>query len=634
MSEVYRVSLLLFGVLLGSPVLVGQQLNAPSGARADMIDMTSLSISWVDNSDNETGFLIYTVVNGQLGEALGTVPANQTQVTLTGLEPGSGFQFAIFAYIQDPETFSSPSVTGFVELAYYFYRYGFGGLVGQPLDALLELSGSPSQITVQGLPDWAAFDAGTRRFTGFPTSAGVFTFSVSAVYPDMTITDEFSFRVLPAPSGPVQTATIPREALDVNLFGGVQEVDLGNYFDDPDTPAAVVLEFDQIGEVGIVLYEDAAPATVANFIAYTVTEGKGGYDGTMIHRSIPGFIIQGGGYRPLGGIAFESITDQAPVVNEPGLENIRGTLAMAKLGGNPDSATNEWFVNLGDNRGNLDYQNEGFSVFGRVAGNGMDVFDFIEGLPIGGYNTITVDGGSRPGLMSDTPVLAESAPSSMDQSLLVKINRAKVVNPLAYEIVSMSHPSVAQVTLDGDVLKIEPLSMGWSELTFAMSDLDGNRIERTVAVTVHIDYASWADEAGKPDQPEGQSPLPAEFSGPLDDPDADGMPNLVEFALATNPMDYVPNWPTPNVYEVSNTPYLTLSCATYKRANGVVLSLQAKDASATDWETIWTSANGTSHPVVVSYQESGDYAFWILRDTVSADVSPARLLRMTVSEGP
>lgn len=599
-----------------------------------MVDLTSLTISWLDNSDNETGFVVWEVVNGQLDvEPLGVVPANQTEVTLTQLEPGSVLQFAIFAYIQDPQTFSDPAVTGFVELAYYFYRFGFGGIVGQPLDALLELSGSPNEVAVQGLPGWASYDPASRRFTGFPTSPGVFSFSVSAVYPDMTISDDFTFRILPAPSGPVQTTNIPREALDVNLYGAVQEIDLGDYFDDPDTPVAVVLEFDQIGEVGIVLYEDAAPATVANFISYTVTEGKGGYDGTMIHRSIPGFIIQGGGYRPLGGIAFESVTDQSPVVNEPGLENIRGTLAMAKLGGNPNSATNEWFVNLGDNRGNLDYQNEGFSVFGRVAGNGMEVFDFMEGLPLGGYNTITVDGGSRPGLMTDTPVLAESAPTSLDQSLLVKVKSARVVNPLAYEIVSMSHPSIAQVSLDGDVLKIEPLSMGWSELTFAMSDLDGNRIERTVAVTVHVDYDSWAQAARAPDQPEGQSPMPSEFSGPLDDPDADGMPNLVEFAFATNPMDGVPNWPVPNVFEVSNVPSLTLSCATYKRANGVVLSLQAKDASAVEWETVWSSADGTSHPSVVSYQEIGDFAYWILRDSVSADVSPARLLRMTVSEG-
>lgn len=615
---------LMMGLLAAPLGLLGQTIAAPTGARAEMIDLTSLTISWQDNSNNETGFLLYTVVNGQLGEPLGTVPENETQVTLTNLEPGSLFQFAIFAYIQSPQTFSEPTVTGLVELVYYFFKTGYGGTVGQALDARLDINGEPREIAVSGLPQWAGFDQASRRFTGFPAAPGVYPFTVSATFPDMVITDTFTLRILPAPSGPVQKRDLTREQFDVNLYGPTQAVDLNEFFHDPDTSAAVLFEFENIGEVGVVLYPEAAPATVANFLAY-VTAGEGAsYDGSFIHRSIPGFIVQGGGYRPTGGISFVTVPDLPPVVNEPGLPNLRGTLAMAKLGGNPDSATNEWFVNLGDNRGNLDYQNEGFSVFARVAGNGMNVIDFIAGLPRGGYNTITVDGGGRPGLLTDCPVLSENAPQSLDQSLLVRLSKARVVNPLAYEIVSMSHPAIANVTLEGATLQIQPQALGWSELTLAMTDLDGNRIERTYALTVSVDYASWAASVD----------FKGGGSGPMDDPDGDGLTNLAEFALAKNPMEAGPGWPEPRVYDLAGVPHLTLSFATYKQVRGVQLSLQAREVGGTDWETIWDSNIGNVSPQVVVYQENASSAFWLLKDSVSATASPGRLMRLLITEAP
>ena len=612
---------MVLGAALG---LQAQNLARPTGGKAEMIDLTSLRISWEDNSNNETGFLIYTVVNGQLGEPLGTVPENETQVTLTNLEAGSLFQFAIFAYIQNPQSFSEPTVTGLVELVYYFYKTGYGGIVGEALDARLDINGNPTDVTVSGLPEWAAYDAGSRRFTGFPAAAGVYPFTVSAVFTDMTISETFHLRVLAAPSGPVQKQELTRDQLDVNLYGGVREIDLGAYFYDPDTPAAAVFEFGGIGTVGIVLYADAAPGTVANFLAYVTAEGAGSYDGSFLHRSIPGFILQGGGYRPTGGISFESVTDRLPIQNEPGISNLRGTLAMAKLGGNPDSATNEWFVNLDDNRGNLDYQNEGFSVFGRVAGNGMDVIDFITNLPRGGYNTITVDGGSRPGLLTDVPVLSETAPNSLNQDLLVRLTTARAVNPLAYEVVSMSHPQIAQVTVEGGILRIEPLDVGWSELRLAMTDLDGNRIDRTYALTVSVDYASWAAALD----------FGAGDGGPLADPDGDGLPNLAEFALAKNPLEAGSTWPEPKVTDVSGVPYLTLTFATPKRVDGLHLTIQGKDMGALEWATIWDSSTGNASPQVVSYVESAEAAFWLIRDGVPATEGSGRLFRMLVREEP
>ncbi len=137
-----------------------------------------------------------------------------------------------------------------------------------------------------------------------------------------------------------------------------------------------------LGAIDIQLYDADAPNTVVNFLSYV---NSGAYTGSLIHRSVPGFIIQGGGYgwnNTLGGWA--AIAANSPVVNEYSKtrSNLRGTIAMAKLGGNPDSATNQWFFNLADNSANLDTQNGGFTVFGKVIGNGMQVVDAIAALPV------------------------------------------------------------------------------------------------------------------------------------------------------------------------------------------------------------------------------------------------------------
>jgi len=128
------------------------------------------------------------------------------------------------------------------------------------------------------------------------------------------------------------------------------------------------------GDFTVELFEEEAPQTVQNFLNYV---DRGDYEGMIVHRTEPGFVVQAGGYRFVPFRGPVSLRQDSPVVNEPGISNTRGTLAMAKLGDNPDSATNQWFVNLADNSGNLDEQNGGFTVFGRVLGDGMEVVDVI-----------------------------------------------------------------------------------------------------------------------------------------------------------------------------------------------------------------------------------------------------------------
>lgn len=143
---------------------------------------------------------------------------------------------------------------------------------------------------------------------------------------------------------------------------------------------ATIVRFDTtLGTIDARLYDTATPLSVANFLGYA-TSGR--YDGTFIHRSVPGFVIQGGGFSMDASGIFNAagIATDPPVQNEPGIPNLRGTIAMAKLGGAPDSATSQWYFNLVDNSANLDYQNGGFTVFARVVGSGMSVADDIAAL--------------------------------------------------------------------------------------------------------------------------------------------------------------------------------------------------------------------------------------------------------------
>lgn len=95
---------------------------------------------------------------------------------------------------------------------------------------------------------------------------------------------------------------------------------------------------------------------------------------------MPGFIIQAGGFA-YSNQQFSYVPADPAVPNEFNLSNVRGTVAMAKLGSDPDSATNQWFINLADNAANLDNQNGGFTVFGTVT-SGMAIADAIANLDI------------------------------------------------------------------------------------------------------------------------------------------------------------------------------------------------------------------------------------------------------------
>lgn len=176
-----------------------------------------------------------------------------------------------------------------------------------------------------------------------------------------------------------------------------------------------------MGQFCIELFESQTPTTTANFLKYIDSDA---YTNGIFHRSIPSFVIQGGGFKVVDGASGDSlvpVTTFSPIVNEFKISNTRGTVAMAKLSGNPNSATSQWFVNLADNSGpppDLDHQNGGFTVFGRVIFDGMTVFDAIAKLPVRNL------GGS----LTNAP-LKDFDGVHAALSNLVKIDRVELTDP-------------------------------------------------------------------------------------------------------------------------------------------------------------------------------------------------------------
>lgn len=159
-----------------------------------------------------------------------------------------------------------------------------------------------------------------------------------------------------------------------------------------------------LGEIVFELYPDKAPKTVANFLQYV---NNNHYNGTVFHRSIDKFIVQGGGFTQ----DLQYKPTLAPIPNEAdnGLRNERGTLAMARTY-DPDSATSQFFINLDDNkflnfhRPLPDYY--GYCVFGKVI-KGMDVAKKIGTLPTGAVGPLPADVPLEPVIIEEMAMAGE-----------------------------------------------------------------------------------------------------------------------------------------------------------------------------------------------------------------------------------
>ena len=243
-----------------------------------------------------------------------------------------------------------------------------------------------------------------------------------------------------------------------------------------------VIQFDtNLGEINIELLASDAPGTVQNFLNYVEDSD---YSNSVFHRSVADFIVQGGGFTILDNVVSEIPTDD-PIVNEFSLSNLRGTVAMAKLGNDPDSATSQFFFNVSDNSDNLDNQNGGFTVFARAIGSSIDVVDEINALA-------TFDASaSLGGAFSDLPLLNPTlTEENMIKSMTVSVvsiypDDSEQSAILAFAAES-SNSDLVSATIDGSTLQIATMgsSSGSATITVTATDSHENSIDSSFAVSV------------------------------------------------------------------------------------------------------------------------------------------------------
>jgi len=228
-----------------------------------------------------------------------------------------------------------------------------------------------------------------------------------------------------------------------------------------------------LGVIDVVLLQNVAPLNVANFLTYV---NSGAYDASFIHRSVPNFVIQGGGFKFVSGKNVP-IPANAPVMNEFHVSNTRGTLAMAKVAGDPNSATNQWFFNESDaNAGppaSLDTQNGGFTVFGKIINStGLTTMDTIAAVHINHDFSSPFD--SIP-LLNYT----DGSGAAIHNANLVNVIWIKVVP----QIVAVTHPNATTVHIQGRgaankmynlQTSLSPAGSGFTTLTSVTADASGN----------------------------------------------------------------------------------------------------------------------------------------------------------------
>ncbi|MDN3380369.1 MULTISPECIES: peptidylprolyl isomerase [unclassified Pseudoalteromonas] len=229
------------------------------------------------------------------------------------------------------------------------------------------------------------------------------------------------------------------------------------------THASVVEMHTSQGTITINLFDQHTPKTVENFLSYVVNDA---YNETVIHRSVDDFVIQGGGFTFTDD--FEAIETQSAVTNEPVLSNVKGTIAMAKLGSNENSATSQWFFNLKDNSANLDVQNGGFTVFGQITEDSYEVLNAIAGLV-----HCETKFGTTPVVNITTEQCAD-AETVITVANLVPINSAVVVDDDPNSSVNLS--PTENTLIDEDTTS-EPIdidssgSVGWFALPLILLGL-------------------------------------------------------------------------------------------------------------------------------------------------------------------
>lgn len=330
--------------------------------------------------------------------------------------------------------------------------------------------------------------------------------------------------VLPVLNGSLPDQTLepgsPAQSIDLSGLFGTEEIDDQVVrFTSQASNGSLTMDF--------ALFTNRTPVTRANFLQYVA---DGDYNHSFIHRSVPGFVIQGGGYlntNPGGPLALGSVPADPPITNEFGVSNTYGTISMAKSGGDPDSATSQWFVSLGDNSANLDNQNGGFTVFGRVTKDTMSsaaAFGNSAQFPIR----------NAGGAFSSLPLIASfdnSNPIEHTDLILfptvalapLPAGQAGESTALTYSFSNSNSSAVSASLSPTNHLELSHPAgaTGTSVITVTATDSVGNEVADRFTVRILQSYSHWKDQHFST----ADAANPA-VSGADADPNHDGLSNL------------------------------------------------------------------------------------------------------------
>ena len=304
---------------------------------------------------------------------------------------------------------------------------------------------------------------------------------------------------------------------------------------------------------------------------------------------------------------------------------------MAKVGGNPDSATTDFFFNLNDNTANLDFQNEGFTVFGRVALPSQSLLATLDSLPLppaplAGEPTnypVTIDGQNTT--LSALPINASFADQPpLDSAQLLRIDDITQDVPIlsGHNVSDNSDEGVVSATLVDSDLTLTGLAPGTSTIQIQVSDLDGNQLDVPLSFTVTVNntLSNWATTEG----------LPGGQSGPLDDPDLDGRVNLLEFGLMTGG-----NTPDGGAQPVQGTVVDGMAkkgTLTFKVRKFANLTYAVRvSGNLGSWTTIWSTTDGFMAPNVVSAVDHPDHTLVTIKDMVPYSAGVPRFIQVQIT---
>lgn len=263
-------------------------------------------------------------------------------------------------------------------------------------------------------------------------------------------------------------------------------IDLAGNFTDPDITDSQVRVNTSMGPINVELFDTKAPRTVANFFNYA---NSGRYINSIFHRLVPGFVLQGGGFTfsdfpgSSSPPTLNTIPTDPPVQNEFGTSNTQGTIAMAKLGGDPNSATDQFFFNLADNSSNLDNQNGGFTVFGKIDGA-------ADQATLNALASVTTQNHGSP--FDQIPLVnynGTNFPSDTTASNFELVNSVTTVSRtefLTYSLVSNSNPNLVTVSLNNNHLTLAyaPGQTGVATIVIRATDSFGASVDARFNVAV------------------------------------------------------------------------------------------------------------------------------------------------------